>query len=251
MRDVCPQSRRLGLALSRLLSAVCCSAALPVPAWRTLRPHHLEGLQCPCSACCSRWSHDALSVRAQAEVTRLRRERAELEDRAEEAEGGLAAAQTDMETSRKRLEAELAATRTEARRAAEEVQLGHSSEVCARAARRLLFMLAVLLEWCIRHSREAATPHLAPHVEVSPCNAAMVSSVLQATVVRSELEKLKREHEQLTAELSKVHILTCLFLPASFHPGVCPSSDSCPPNPLPHGHPVTNSQMGRLPCLNL
>ncbi len=62
-------------------------------------------------------------------MTRLRRERAELEDRAEEAEGGLAAAQTDMETSRKRLEAELAAARTEARRTAEEAQLEHSSEV--------------------------------------------------------------------------------------------------------------------------
>lgn len=69
------------------------------------------------------------SVRAQAEVARLRRERAELEDRAEEAEGGLAAAQTDMETSRKRLEAELATARTEARRTAEEAQLEHSSEV--------------------------------------------------------------------------------------------------------------------------
>ncbi len=68
-------------------------------------------------------------MRAQAEVARLRRERAELEDRAEEAEGGLAAAQTDMETSRKRLEAELATARTEARRTAEEAQLEHSSEV--------------------------------------------------------------------------------------------------------------------------
>lgn len=62
-------------------------------------------------------------------MTRLRRERAELEDRAEEAEGGLAAAQTDMETSRKRLEQELATTRTHARRIAEEVKLEHSNEV--------------------------------------------------------------------------------------------------------------------------
>ena len=65
----------------------------------------------------------------QAEVTRLRRERAELEDRAEEAEGGLAAAQADMETGRKRLEQELATMRTEARRTTEEARLEHSSEV--------------------------------------------------------------------------------------------------------------------------
>lgn len=71
----------------------------------------------------------ARHVLLQAEVTRLQRERAELEDRAEEAEGGLAAAQTEMETSRKRLEDELASTRTEARRNAEEAKLEHSSEV--------------------------------------------------------------------------------------------------------------------------
>ena len=65
----------------------------------------------------------------QAEVTRLRRERGELEDRAEEAEGGLAAAQADMETGRKALQAELADARTEARRAAEEAKLEHSSQV--------------------------------------------------------------------------------------------------------------------------
>ena len=65
----------------------------------------------------------------QAEVTRLRRERSELEDRAEEAEGGLAAAQADMETGRNALEQELAATRTEARRAAEEARLEHSRQV--------------------------------------------------------------------------------------------------------------------------
>ena len=65
----------------------------------------------------------------QAEVTRLRRERSELEDRTEEAEGGLAAAQADMETGRKALEQELAAAHTEARRAAEEAKLEHSSQV--------------------------------------------------------------------------------------------------------------------------
>jgi molecular chaperone GrpE (heat shock protein) len=73
----------------------------------------------------------------QAEVTRLRRERAELEDRAEEAEGGLAAAQADMETGRKRLEQELATTRTEARRTAEEARLEHSSEVWLLVLSRL------------------------------------------------------------------------------------------------------------------
>ncbi|CAK0787929.1 hypothetical protein CVIRNUC_011151 [Coccomyxa viridis] len=71
------------------------------------------------------------NARLEAEVTRLRRERSELEDRAEEAEGGLAAAQADMETGRKALQRELADERTEARRAAEEAKLKHSSQVTA------------------------------------------------------------------------------------------------------------------------
>ena len=33
--------------------------------------------------------------------------------------------------------------------------------------------------------------------------------VLQVTAARSELEKLKREHEQVKAELSKVCFLVC------------------------------------------
>lgn len=33
--------------------------------------------------------------------------------------------------------------------------------------------------------------------------------LLQVTVVRSELEKLKKEHEKLKAELSKVRSFTC------------------------------------------
>ena len=68
-------------------------------------------------------------ISVQAEVTRLRRERSELEDRAEEAEGGLVGAQADMETGRKALQRELADERTEARRAAEEAKLEHSSQV--------------------------------------------------------------------------------------------------------------------------
>lgn len=62
-------------------------------------------------------------------MTRLQRERAELKDRVREAECGLVAAQADMEIRRERLEEELAATRTDARRTAEKVQLEHSSEV--------------------------------------------------------------------------------------------------------------------------
>ena len=84
-------------------------------------------------------------------MTRLRRERAELEDRAEEAEGGLAAAQTDMETSRKRLEAELATMRTEARRTAEEARLEHSSEVRNGVARRPLSSARCTLARTYRH----------------------------------------------------------------------------------------------------
>ena len=82
----------------------------------------------------------------QAEVTRLRRERGELEDRAEEAEGGLAAAQADMETGRKALRRELADERTEARRAAEEAKLEHSSQV------RLVIPEA-LSPWTLRSGR--------------------------------------------------------------------------------------------------
>ena len=37
--------------------------------------------------------------------------------------------------------------------------------------------------------------------------------VLQVTLVRTELEKLKRDHEQLKAELSKVHIFTQEYAP--------------------------------------
>ncbi len=67
----------------------------------------------------------------QAEVTRLHRERAELEDRANEEEGGLVAAQAGMKASGKRLEAEPAIVRFESRRTAEEAQLQHLREVCS------------------------------------------------------------------------------------------------------------------------
>ncbi len=38
--------------------------------------------------------------------------------------------------------------------------------------------------------------------------------LLQVTVVRSELEKLKKEHEKLKAELSKVCSSPAVLLPA-------------------------------------
>lgn len=72
-------------------------------------------------------------------MTQLQRKRAELEDRANEAEGGLVAAQAGMEASGKRLEAELATVRSETRRTVEEAQLQHSREVCSQPAWQLLF----------------------------------------------------------------------------------------------------------------
>jgi hypothetical protein len=62
-------------------------------------------------------------------VARLRGENGELEARADEAEGGLAAAQTEMETVQKRLEAELSQLRMDGRREREETALSHDAEV--------------------------------------------------------------------------------------------------------------------------
>ena len=86
-------------------------------------------------------------ILVQAEVTRLRRERSELEDRAEEAEGGLAAAQADMETGRKALQRELADERTEARRTAEEAKLEHSSQVRLVTPVALAMDMDVWMHW--------------------------------------------------------------------------------------------------------
>lgn len=66
---------------------------------------------------------------AQGEIGRLRKENAELFGRADEAEGGLAAAQAEMETVTKALSAELATLKTESRRRCEEAVLAHETEV--------------------------------------------------------------------------------------------------------------------------
>ena len=66
---------------------------------------------------------------AQGEIGLLKRENAELYGRADEAEGGLAAAQAEMETVSKALGAELAALRSETRRRGEEAALAHETEV--------------------------------------------------------------------------------------------------------------------------
>lgn len=60
---------------------------------------------------------------------RLQSERDELEGRADDAEGGLAAAQAEMETVQKRLEAELAALQQTTRREREDTAAAHDAEV--------------------------------------------------------------------------------------------------------------------------
>jgi hypothetical protein len=62
-------------------------------------------------------------------VGRLQSERDELEGRADDAEGGLAAAQAEMETVQKRLEAELAALQQTTRREREDTAAAHDAEV--------------------------------------------------------------------------------------------------------------------------
>jgi hypothetical protein len=69
-------------------------------------------------------------MRSQAEVARLAGEKAAQEARADEAEGGLAAAQAEMETSGKALSAELAALRSEAAARAEAAAAQHDAEAC-------------------------------------------------------------------------------------------------------------------------
>ncbi len=66
---------------------------------------------------------------AQAELARVQSERDELETRADDAEGGLAAAQAEMETVQKRLEAELAQLQQSSRSQREETAAAHDAEV--------------------------------------------------------------------------------------------------------------------------